>query len=298
MCNENFAISSRPSSPVPPFVVVFVPLLVLFTAFAILLLLWWKKKSSCIRKDPELKLYESKEELLPNSRVVTDICLNNFMADGFIGNGAFAKLMRLKPDPKGEEPSLLMGKKFHSNQRNFYEREKKAYDLLSQLNCTHFLHFYGAYEGSSLTPDGGSLLCLELAPLDLATFLMENTVDWYQLSRILQDISQGVAALHNNVSKGRRLTICHGDLCTSNILLREDLSCCISNFTNATIFQEGCNGSYSQGTTRYLAPEVLGQCLSLTNMENSLKQVDIYGFALVLWEISRRYGHQILFVFV
>jgi serine/threonine protein kinase len=41
------------------------------------------------------------------------------------------------------------------------------------------------------------------------------------------------------------------------------------------------------GTVRYLAPEVLDGNLNLKNFE-SLKAVDVYSLALVMWEICHR----------
>ena len=41
------------------------------------------------------------------------------------------------------------------------------------------------------------------------------------------------------------------------------------------------------GTTRYMAPEVLSQCLKFDSFE-SFKQSDMYSFGLVLWEMCRR----------
>jgi len=42
-----------------------------------------------------------------------------------------------------------------------------------------------------------------------------------------------------------------------------------------------------KGTRRYMAPEVLDETLNTSHFE-SYRQADMYSFALLLWEISRR----------
>ena len=43
----------------------------------------------------------------------------------------------------------------------------------------------------------------------------------------------------------------------------------------------------TQGTKRYMAPEVLDESLNRSHFE-AYKMADVYSFALVLWEIARR----------
>jgi len=42
-----------------------------------------------------------------------------------------------------------------------------------------------------------------------------------------------------------------------------------------------------KGTRRYMAPEVLDESINCCHFE-SYRQADMYSFALVLWEITRR----------
>jgi len=42
-----------------------------------------------------------------------------------------------------------------------------------------------------------------------------------------------------------------------------------------------------KGTRRYMAPEVLDETMNCSHFE-SYRQADMYSFALVLWEITRR----------
>ena len=103
--------------------------------------------------------------------------------------------------------------------------------------------------------------------------------------------------MHNNLntSNGKHVTVCHRDLNTSNILVRADLSCCISNFSHAFVFEpctkveiENESMVTAAPSVRYLAPELLDGSFNFTNLENSFKQVDVYALGLLFWEASRR----------
>jgi bone morphogenetic protein receptor type-2 len=77
------------------------------------------------------------------------------------------------------------------------------------------------------------------------------------------------------------------DLNSRNILVRSDLSCCISDFGSSvrirgsTIFRNGSEFSAESGcltdagTIRYLAPELLEGALNLFDCETALKQVPV-----------------------
>jgi serine/threonine protein kinase len=45
---------------------------------------------------------------------------------------------------------------------------------------------------------------------------------------------------------------------------------------------------FQVGTLRYMAPELLDGAVNLRDCEASLKQIDMYAFGLVMWEISSR----------
>ena len=141
----------------------------------------------------------------------------------------------------------------------------------------------------------------------LADYLKTNTLSWSQLCGMLENISQGVSHLHSDSSKRKsvehRASICHRDINTRNILVRSDLSCCLSDFgfslkiSGSNYFTAGGTGeticaesrSLSDvGTVRYIAPELLEGVLNLRDCESSLKQVDVYAMGLTFWEVARR----------
>ena len=52
-----------------------------------------------------------------------------------------------------------------------------------------------------------------------------------------------------------------------------------------------------KGTRRYMAPELLDESMNSTHFE-SYRQADMYSFALLLWELSRRceFDGQLMFM--
>ena len=86
--------------------------------------------------------------------------------------------------------------------------------------------------------------------------------------------------------------IAHRDLKSKNVLVKRNGQCVIADLGLAVRY-EGRTGwldipaNEKFGTIRYLAPEVLDGNLNLKNFE-SLKAVDVYALALVMWEICHR----------
>ena len=257
---------------------------------------------------PSQPLIPNKEPSIGELGII-DINLNHFSVSNTITSGKYAALYELKSKEnlpkeslKDSEPSRLTGKFFKSKSLNQFQRETQVYQLLKKVDCSLFLKWYGSQQGSSQfglkNPEDGSdsLICLSSFHYgNLSSYLENHTLDWLQLSRILRDIGQGVALLHNNMNvRGRHVTICHRDLSSYNVLVKNDLSCCISNFDHSLIF-DPCNPGASrqealqiEANARYLAPELLDGCLNISNAENALRQVDVYALALLFWETSRR----------
>ena len=84
--------------------------------------------------------------------------------------------------------------------------------------------------------------------------------------------------------------IAHRDIKSRNILVKQNLECCIADFGLAVM--KDANGlslptNPRQGTKRYMAPEILDESINMERFE-SFKQADIYSLGLVMWEICRR----------
>ena len=61
------------------------------------------------------------------------------------------------------------------------------------------------------------------------------------------------------------------------------LQCCSSESGEINV----ASNDTRKGTRRYMAPEVLDESMNCCHFE-SYRQADMYSFALVLWEITRR----------
>lgn len=120
----------------------------------------------------------------------------------------------------------------------------------------------------------------------LYKFLKENIIDWKELLNISLGIVHGLSHLHE-------INIVHRDFKSKNVLLKHDLTPCITDFGVATVLdtligsQIDEHKKYLQvGTPRYMAPEILECCLLFTKA--SFTKVDVYALSLVLWELLSR----------
>ncbi len=147
------------------------------------------------------------------------------------------------------------------------------------------------------------LIVLSLAPLGcLQDWLHENTTSFAIFTKMAISIARGLSHLHTELKKNdlEKPCICHRDLNTRNILVKSDLSCCISDFGFALktygpryewkgeISLAETKSINEVGTLRYMAPEVLEGAVNLRDCETALKQIDIYSLGLVLWELCTR----------
>ncbi|GFO20435.1 receptor protein serine/threonine kinase [Plakobranchus ocellatus] len=147
------------------------------------------------------------------------------------------------------------------------------------------------------------MVVTELATLgSLTGYLKNNTLDWYRLCHMCQDICQGLVHLHTDVTCGGlfKPAIVHRDINTRNILVKADLTCVLADLgfalgvMGSKIFRNGVAEIAEQssladvGTLRYMAPEVFDGAVNLRDCEASLKQIDVYALGLVMWEIATR----------
>ena len=106
----------------------------------------------------------------------------------------------------------------------------------------------------------------------------------------------GLAFLHEETdggSKGYKPAVAHRDFKSKNVLLRSDLTACVTDFGLAHIFYPNkpvgtCHGQV--GTRRYMAPEVLEGAVSFTR--DNFQRIDMYACGLVLWELASRSSAQ------
>lgn len=308
MCNENFLL--QPSSDDVRFyfnlAIVIGGILVIAIPLGLIIFLKRKRSKS---SDDEERLAKD-ERLLPQhfesnnagfnyhpkvATVRTVINLDLYRIDSVIGEGSFSiayKAIKSGDDASDQQhPEVLVVKEYKPVHKGQFYNEKAIYDLLLHVENPHILRYYGSHEFASL--HGGAnhelIICHEYNFNGaLESYLKLNTITWSELCKMLMSISQGLAFLHTAIKNdaGKRLSVCHRNLGSSNIYVKEDLTCCIGNFGAAAVEdweKSDFDASSDAGNVRYQAPELLESFLNC-----SLKQCDIYALGLIFWEASRR----------
>ena len=171
----------------------------------------------------------------------------------------------------------------HSNEHQSWLNELKIYSS-SKTRHPNILSFLGSC-GHAET-DSYWLLVEYAQKGSLHHYLKSNTINWDEFLRISLGIVHGLSHLHDT-------DIAHRDFKSKNVLLRHDLTPCITDFGVAATL-EITGGSHTEqrkkylqvGTPRYMAPEVL-EC-SVTFTKISFTKIDVYALSLVLWELISR----------
>ncbi|KAJ8013379.1 hypothetical protein DPEC_G00052660 [Dallia pectoralis] len=211
-----------------------------------------------------------------------------------VGKGQFAEVYKAKlkqPSTSSDQFETVAVKIFPEEEYASWKNEK---DIFSDINLRHenVLHFLTAEERklskqywliTAFHPKG-----------NLQEYLTCHLVSWENLRSLGGSLASGVAHLHSDVTPcGRpKVPIVHRDLKSSNILVKQDMTCCLCDFGLGlrlvnTLTVDDLANSGQVGTARYMAPEVLESRLNLENIE-SFKETDVYSMALVLWEITSR----------
>jgi len=191
---------------------------------------------------------------------------------------------------------------YNNKNKQYYYNEKYIYSL-PHMERDCILQFYGGEE--RIVQDGSVqyLLVLQYIPEGtLMNYLKNNTLDWYTMCKMCQSLAKGIAHLHTDVGVGDdfKPTVAHRDLNSRNVLVNADLSLVIADLgfcmtaTGSKLIHKGHTENAEQtsltdvGTLRYMAPELLDGAVNLRDCEASLKQIDMYAFGLVMWEIATR----------
>ena len=108
-------------------------------------------------------------------------------------------------------------------------------------------------------------------------------------------IVNGLVHLHMPIEscKGKP-ALAHCDLKTKNILVKADLTCCISDLglalagdKDGRIELASCGGAIRTGTKRYMAPEILAKRIDARYLD-AFQKAEMYSLALVFWEMLMR----------
>lgn len=191
---------------------------------------------------------------------------------------------------------------FPSQHKQYFQNERNIYSL-PLMQTASILQYFGCDTRRTLNDSIEYILVLSLAPLGcLQDWLLENTSSFEVFTKMAKSIARGLSHLHSAQRKDdqEKPCVCHRDLNTRNILVKSDLSCCISDFGFALktfgpryewkgeITLAETKSINEVGTLRYMAPEVLEGAVNLRDCETALKQIDVYAMGLVLWELCTR----------
>ncbi|KAG1936578.1 TGF-beta receptor type-2 [Pimephales promelas] len=209
-----------------------------------------------------------------------------------VGKGRFAEVYKAKLRQSPSEQFETVAVKIFPYEE--YASWKNEKDIFSDIDLKHenILHFLTAEERKV---EKQYWLITAFHPRgNLQEYLTRHLISWEDLRVLGASMARGVAHLHSDHTPcGRpKVPIVHRDLKSSNILVKNDLTCCLCDFglglrLDNSLSVDDLANSGQVGTARYMAPEVLESRINLENIE-SFKQTDVYSMALVLWEITSR----------
>lgn len=182
---------------------------------------------------------------------------------------------------------------FPLQDKQSWMNEQEIYMLLHMHNNDSILRFIG-------TDRRGENLNLELWLItefqqngSLYDYLKGKTISWCELCKLAESIARGLSFLHDEIIPCNGLplkpAVAHRDFKSKNVLIKADLSACISDFGLAMKFEPGKNLGETHGlvgTRRYMAPEVLEGAIGFNR--DAFLRIDMYAFGLVLWELMSR----------
>ena len=205
-----------------------------------------------------------------------------------IGTGRYGLV--IVGDYQGEQVAV---KKFASIDGQSWIRETEIYKtvLITHDNILMFI-------GSDMISNNGVTelwLVTKYHPHgSLYDYLNKKEVSPRVMLQMAISICSGLAHLHTELfGTISKPPIAHRDIKSKNILVKNDLRCCIADFGLAVLKANDTKVNMptnpKQGTKRYMAPEILDETINMNYFE-SFKHTDIYAVGLVIWEICMRCG--------
>ena len=202
-----------------------------------------------------------------------------------IGSGRFGQVF--VGDYQGEKVAV---KKFVSHDDKSWFRETEIY------NTVYLIHenILGFFASDMVSNNGATELWLitQYHPNgSLYDYLTREALPLEIVIRMVTSFCNGLSHLHTELpGTSGKPAIAHRDIKSRNILVKNDLECCIADFGLAVM--KNSDGlslptNPRQGTKRYMAPEILDESINMERFE-SFKQTDIYSLGLVVWEICNR----------
>uniref|UniRef100_H2YPF5 receptor protein serine/threonine kinase n=1 Tax=Ciona savignyi TaxID=51511 RepID=H2YPF5_CIOSA len=179
----------------------------------------------------------------------------------------------------------------------FASRDEQSWARETEYNTVMLRHSnilgYIASDMISRESDTELWLVCYYHPLgSLYEYLQRTELDHQLMLQLCLSAANGLAHLHTDiVGVCGKAAIAHRDIKSKNILVKNDLTCCIADLGlavthNSEEDQINIPKNNRVGTKRYMSPEVLDETLNTSSFE-CFKQADVYSFGVV-WEIARR----------
>lgn len=205
-----------------------------------------------------------------------------------IGRGRYGEVW--KGSFQGETVAV---KVFSSRDEQSWARETEIYNTV-MLRHNNVLGYIGSDMTSKNSETEMWLVCYYHQYGSLYEFLQKRQLDHKHAITLALTAANGLAHLHTAIVGVRgKSAIAHRDIKSKNILVKNDLTCCVADLGLAVTHNQSDQtvniprNNHRVGTKRYMSPEVLDETINTLSFE-SFKQADVYSFALVLWEIMRR----------
>lgn len=218
----------------------------------------------------------------------TKIDLSKVKLGDVLGRGRFGIVYRAhiegesddsdKNEPTSKEVAV---KVINADEHHSWQNEQFVYKS-HKIRHPNILNYL--YSDEHVDSDSYWLIVEYAQRGSLFSYLKESPVEWKDFLSMASGIVEGLNHLHDAY-------IAHRDFKSTNVLLRQDLTPCITDFGVATIL-DSANGSHINqkylqvGTPRYMAPEVLECNIHFT--KSSFLKIDVYALSLVLWELLSR----------